>query len=1235
VSLSRKAMSFAFVLLFLWQLVLLSFDLMPTVQGQIEPPAQGDWIIPNNDVTLKSSTTIVMNGNVTVKAGGKLTLDSIILEFNSTFSNEYRFSVEPGGQFFMKNTTIRPVNTKWRYTIDLKGKSDIRGSTFSNGGMFLDPNTIKVSYNDILITQSRFDNANGSAIYIYPGYSPNVNNNTIFGGEFGIYMVDNPTIIPFSSPDVANNTIHDTENTAIYIGEGTTPTVFGNKIYNPGNRGIHIQYTNAKVDHNYIINATRDAGIYLYGNTIKPSPKIRNNTIENSLEGFTASGPSKGSFEDNTIKGIKDHGILLEWGSETSLFRNHISGCVNDGIFMAHVDANPLIKSNELTGNNYNVRMESGVRATLIDNTFKGGRYGIWSSQSSPIVQGNRFFNQLVSSINVTEFYYSKVPTFTNNTIRNTDIGIDITQSNPFVQNNSIWFSNTTAINIGMGSTPTILGNDIAYGKGSGLTVRPTASPDIRNNDIDQNLYGTILEGSHMDVQDNRLHGNDFAFLCELGTDSVFHNDTIIDSTFFDFLVKSGSHPTVSSSPVNKSHVAADGTSSLRIQWAVDMRIVNTKSVPEPGAIVTIYNKTMMVYNDRAGPGGVLHRFTIDEAEVTRDGVKPFGPFQVEVQEGNARNTTILDIDHDINVTIYLNHPPSLSPLYINVIEHQPKKIWLTDYITDPDSNQKDFQFNSTSPHVTFNNTDKTMTVLYTNEQRYDTILLNISDGISTVTQPITVNITLVDDPPILLQKIPDFLDVSEDSGWIIDLLDYFTDDVNWQVLTFTASDPNIIIDNLTKTAHWNASRGGTLPNIFITAYEEHHTADLSTTSNTFTLQAITYNHPPIYLGGLKDTSVLEKHKWQIDLMDYFTDREGPDGLKFSASDTRITIRRLTPENAYASWTPGEGSSSIYNLVFTAYDSQNPGLIANSTPITLTVIPVDELPVFTPACLVNVPTIIDHDHGWQVAISDCYYDEEHDPLNFTDNHGSIDIGYKIDNYGRTWVFYIPPRDATKDQNIQVIFYARQISGDAKGIPVSSYPINFTYKVNQTGPPPGPTVVTIPDRIAWYLYAGIPLAIIATASIFYVYRRIKFHKYVINDVFLIFNDGRLVTHLTGSGEASKIDKDILASMLTAIQEFVKDSFSGREKSSLQEMKYGDQTIIIERGIFAYLSTVVRGNVTEKLKDDMKEALRHVEKKYATILENWDGDNKKLGKIDHSLKELIEKQPKNLFDLLRSY
>jgi len=59
------------------------------------------------------------------------------------------------------------------------------------------------------------------------------------------------------------------------------------------------------------------------------------------------------------------------------------------------------------------------------------------------------------------------------------------------------------------------------------------------------------------------------------------------------------------------------------------------------------------------------------------------------------------------------------------------------------------------------------------------------------------------------------------------------------------------------------------------------------------------------------------------------------------------------------------------------------------------------------------------------------------------------------------------------------------------------------------------------------------------------------------------------------------------------------------------------------------------VTEKLKDDMKEALRHVEKKYATILENWDGDNKKLGKIDHSLKELIEKQPKNLFDLLRSY
>ena len=59
------------------------------------------------------------------------------------------------------------------------------------------------------------------------------------------------------------------------------------------------------------------------------------------------------------------------------------------------------------------------------------------------------------------------------------------------------------------------------------------------------------------------------------------------------------------------------------------------------------------------------------------------------------------------------------------------------------------------------------------------------------------------------------------------------------------------------------------------------------------------------------------------------------------------------------------------------------------------------------------------------------------------------------------------------------------------------------------------------------------------------------------------------------------------------------------------------------------------MTEKLKDDMKEALRDIERKYANVLECWDGDNKKLADIEDQLNKMLDKQPKNLLDLLRSY
>lgn len=1227
--LSARTIALVLASLFIWQLLLSMGQMDLFARGQTEPPASGDWII--FDTTVKTKTTIDMKGNVTVKNNGVLTLDGVTLRFNSTASSEYRFVVEPGGRLTLKNTSVLPVSTAWGYTIDLRGKTDIINCTFLDGGMFLDPNIIKIANTDVLITRSRFERANGSSVFIYPGNSPKVNNNTIIGGEFGLFIADNIGALPNSSPNLANNTIFGTKNTAIYVGEKTTATIFGNKIFNPGNRGIHIQYSNAVVGHNYIANSTVEAAIFLYGNTNKPCPRIHNNTIVDSLIGFTVSGPAKGTFEDNIVYRSSERGVVLQWNPETSLLRNHIWNSMHDGIFLMH-DADPLVKDNDFFDNDNNIRLESRSKGTFTNNTFRGGAYGVYSSQSAPIIDSNKFYLQTRSAFAITDTYYGHTPTFSNNIVMNTDVGIAVTQSNPLIQGNRIKYTNTSAIDIAGDSTPQVLNNTISYNKGSGITVHERAAPDIKENGLDHNIYGMTLLGAQMQVDDNRFEANDFAVICDQGTNSIFHNNTFASSTFFDFLVKGGSHPTVRSSPINKSHVAADLTSSLKVQWNVALRVVDTMGLPEIGATVTVYNRSMMVVSEKTATNGVLVPFTALEAEVTYDGIRSFGPFRMEIQQEDIRNTTIMNVDRDLNLTIYLDHPPLLSLSSINVNEDDSKFIDLGPFLTDADGDKKNIMISSSSPHVTIDNADKSMTVLYTDEESYDILLLNLTDGIKNITQQVIVNIKLVNDRPLFMGPIND-TEVLEDQGWELNLSRYFTDEEDPQGLTFTVSVPDIVIDNITKMAHWDAEGGGMLTNIYIRCYDVSD--ELFVDSNPFTLYVKQVNDRPIYDGGLASTGVKENSQWKVNLMGYFTDEENPEGLVFTASDPRISIARVDPSTVWATWTPVEGNTSVFGLTFTAHDAVDYNLTVTSPSITLTYVPVDQGPVFVPSCLDRYVTRIYPGDTWNLVISNCFYDEEHDALIYSSNKPNT-INITTDRYGRVWASYYPPKDATTDQVIQsLVFYAQQERGDARMEKAQTYSINFTYKVNTTGPPPEPKIIFVSAKIAPFVYGSIPLAIIATASAFYIHRRVKFHKYIINDVFLIFNDGRLVTHITGSGASSKLDKDILASMLTAIQDFVKDSFSGREISSLQEMKYGEQNIVIERGIFAYLSTVVKGNVTEKLKDDMKEALRDIERKYANVLECWDGDNKKLADIEDQLNKMLDKQPKNLLDLLRSY
>ncbi|MGQ9583508.1 MAG: outer membrane protein assembly factor BamB family protein [Thermoplasmatota archaeon] len=126
--------------------------------------------------------------------------------------------------------------------------------------------------------------------------------------------------------------------------------------------------------------------------------------------------------------------------------------------------------------------------------------------------------------------------------------------------------------------------------------------------------------------------------------------------------------------------------------------------------------------------------------------------------------------------------------------------------------------------------------------------------------------------------------------------------------------------------------------------------------------------------------------------------------------------------------------------------------------------------------------------------------------------------------------------------------------------------------------------------------------------------------MIEDVFLMYRDGRLITHNTRRLRPD-VDGDILSGMLTAVTAFVKESFREADTEELNELRYGKTKILIERGEYICLAVVVSGVASPKMRDKMKETVRRIGQTYAEVLENWDGSVSKLKDINQMIEQLI--------------
>ncbi len=114
-------------------------------------------------------------------------------------------------------------------------------------------------------------------------------------------------------------------------------------------------------------------------------------------------------------------------------------------------------------------------------------------------------------------------------------------------------------------------------------------------------------------------------------------------------------------------------------------------------------------------------------------------------------------------------------------------------------------------------------------------------------------------------------------------------------------------------------------------------------------------------------------------------------------------------------------------------------------------------------------------------------------------------------------------------------------------------------------------------------------------------------YQVEQVFLIHRQSGLVLQHVVGASVKYQDPDLVSGMLTAIEDFVRDSFHVDSEQSLDTLRIGsDRSVWIEQGAKAMLAVVIRGTPPLELRHRMAEILNDIHLKFGPSLNDYDGD-----------------------------
>lgn len=131
-------------------------------------------------------------------------------------------------------------------------------------------------------------------------------------------------------------------------------------------------------------------------------------------------------------------------------------------------------------------------------------------------------------------------------------------------------------------------------------------------------------------------------------------------------------------------------------------------------------------------------------------------------------------------------------------------------------------------------------------------------------------------------------------------------------------------------------------------------------------------------------------------------------------------------------------------------------------------------------------------------------------------------------------------------------------------------------------------------------------------------------YRVEQVFLIHRHTGLLLQHVEAGSATVQDADMVSGMLTAIQDFVHDSFGAERSDSLDSMQVGELTVWIERSPEVVLAAVIRGNAPIEFRRVMQDALDAIQVEQQDAIENFAGDSASFAATRAHLERCLQSQ-----------